>query len=76
MCALNSWRRSLLKGWSQLHDERNWLDGTVGTCHGETLVTRRHGHASIKTTADVYGHLFEGQQREAASRFAKVLRDA
>ena len=27
-----------LKGWSQPHDERNWLDGTVGTCPGETLV--------------------------------------
>ena len=30
------------------------------------MVSRRLGHASIKTTVDVYGHLFEGAQKKAA----------
>ena len=37
------------------------------------LVSRRLGHASIKTTVDIYGHLFEGAQREAAEKFGKVM---
>ena len=40
------------------------------------LVSRRLGHASIKTTIDIYGHLFEGAQRRAAEKFAKGMRDA
>ena len=34
------------------------------------LISRRLGHTPIKTTADVRGHLFAGQQNEAARRFA------
>ena len=39
------------------------------------LISRRLGHASIKTTVDIYGHLFEGAQREAAESFAKLMRN-
>lgn len=38
------------------------------------LVSRRLGHASIKTTVDIYGHLFEGQQKRAAEAFGKAMR--
>jgi integrase len=30
------------------------------------VISQRLGHASIRTTYDVYGHLFEGRNREAA----------
>lgn len=30
------------------------------------VISKRLGHASIRTTYDVYGHLFEGRDREAA----------
>jgi integrase len=38
------------------------------------LVSRRLGHASIKTTVDIYGHLFEGAQKQAAETFGKAMR--
>jgi integrase len=38
------------------------------------LVSRRLGHTSTKNTVDVYGHLFQGAQKEAAERFAKAMR--
>ena len=38
------------------------------------LVSRRLGHASIKTTVDIYGHLFEGAQKAAAEKFARAMR--
>jgi integrase len=31
------------------------------------VISKRLGHASIRTTYDVYGHLFEGRDREAAN---------
>jgi integrase len=31
------------------------------------VISRRLGHASIRTTYDVYGHLFEGRDREASN---------
>jgi len=30
------------------------------------VISQRLGHASIRTTYDVYGHLFEGRDRQAA----------
>ena len=30
------------------------------------VISRRLGHASIRTTYDVYGHLFEGRDRDAS----------
>ena len=39
------------------------------------LVSRRLGHASIKTTVDIYGHLFEGAQKAAAEKFARAMRE-
>lgn len=34
------------------------------------VISKRLGHASIRTTYDVYGHLFEGRDREAADTLA------
>ncbi|MEE9206151.1 MAG: tyrosine-type recombinase/integrase, partial [Acidimicrobiia bacterium] len=31
------------------------------------VVSKRLGHASIRTTYDVYGHLFQGRDKEAAN---------
>ncbi|MEX2422702.1 MAG: hypothetical protein WD990_01875 [Acidimicrobiia bacterium] len=30
------------------------------------FISQRLGHASIRTTYDIYGHLFEGRDRQAA----------
>lgn len=30
------------------------------------VISQRLGHASIRTTYDIYGHLFEGRDRQAA----------
>ncbi len=38
------------------------------------LVQQRLGHKSLSTTADIYGHLFPGHQKDAAVRFAKRMR--
>lgn len=44
------------------------------------VISKRLGHASIRTTYDVYGHLFEGRDREAASALeearARTLADS
>lgn len=40
------------------------------------VISKRLGHASIRTTYDVYGHLFEGRDREAADRLEEVARQA
>jgi len=39
-------------------------------------ISKRLGHASIRTTYEVYGHLFEGRDREAADRLEPVARQA
>ena len=36
-------------------------------------VSKRLGHASIKMTLDVYGHLVDGSQKKAADTFAAVM---
>ena len=38
-------------------------------------VAERLGHASIKLTMDLYGHLFEGSDRESAARMQKMFGD-
>jgi integrase len=38
------------------------------------LISRRLGHASIRTTYDVYGHLFAGRDRQAADRLEQLAR--
>ncbi|MEK5132966.1 site-specific integrase [Bacillus sp. FSL W8-0645] len=38
-----------------------------------TTIKERLGHASIKTTIDVYGHLFPNKQRETADRLDDLL---
>ena len=37
-------------------------------------IAERLGHASIKLTMDLYGHLFEGSDQESADRHAETLR--
>ena len=37
------------------------------------LVQQRLGHASIATTANIYGHLMPGVQRKAALAFAQAM---
>ena len=36
-------------------------------------IAERLGHASIKLTMDLYGHLFEGSDRESADRMQKIF---
>lgn len=36
-------------------------------------IAERLGHASIKLTMDLYGHLFEGFDRESADRMQKIF---
>ena len=36
------------------------------------VISKRLGHASIRTTYDTYGHLFEGRDRQAADRLERV----
>jgi len=64
-------------GQLRLHDLRHF-HASVMLLSGESpvLVSQRLGHASIATTVDTYGHLFPGQQRAAAQRFADRMRDA
>ncbi|MCT1577315.1 tyrosine-type recombinase/integrase [Oceanobacillus kimchii] len=38
-----------------------------------TTIKERLGHASIKTTIDVYGHLFPNKQRETADRLDELF---
>jgi len=38
-------------------------------------IAERLGHASIKLTMDLYGHLFEGSDRESAARMQKMFGD-
>ncbi len=47
--------------------------GTVDVGHPK-VIQERLGHASIKTTLDTYGHLFEGLDEAAADRLEEVWR--
>ena len=38
-------------------------------------IAERLGHASIKLTMDLYGHLFEGSDKESAERMQKLFGD-
>jgi integrase len=38
------------------------------------VISRRLGHASIRTTFDLYGHLFEGRDRQAADALEETGR--
>jgi len=40
------------------------------------VISKRLGHASIRTTYDTYGHLFEGRDRQAADRLEEAYRRA
>ena len=40
------------------------------------VISQRLGHASIRTTYDIYGHLFEGRDREAADALETARTEA
>jgi integrase len=40
------------------------------------VISKRLSHASIRTTYDVYGHLFEGRDREAADTLETARAEA
>jgi integrase len=59
----------------RLHDLRHF-QASVLLQSGQSivLVSKRLGHASVSTTADIYAHIAPGWQKEAAQRFAAVMR--
>ena len=38
----------------------------IAAGEGPHVISRQLGHTSIRTTYDIYGHLFEGRDRQAA----------
>lgn len=53
----------------RLHDLRHsHVALLINQREDHTTIKERLGHASIKTTIDVYGHLFPNKQRETADR--------
>jgi integrase len=61
----------------RLHDLRHF-QASVLLQNGQSLVlvSKRLGHASVSTTADIYSHIAPGWQKAAAQRFAAVMRGA
>jgi integrase len=59
----------------RLHNLRHF-QASVMLQNGQSmvLISKRLGHASVSTTADIYAHIAPGWQKEAAQRFAKVMR--
>jgi hypothetical protein len=43
--------------------------------HPKKIADERLGHASIKLTMDLYGHVFEGSDKESADRMQKLFGD-
>ncbi|MCH2504754.1 MAG: tyrosine-type recombinase/integrase, partial [Dehalococcoidia bacterium] len=74
--AFQSFAKRLGLQGAKVHDLRHF-HASVMLQNGESLllVSKRLGHASIRTTRDVYGHLLRGWQTEAANAFAKAMRD-
>ena len=58
---------------ASMHDLRHWFGAFLLT-HGVPLftVSRLMGHASIKITADKYGYLIQGTDREAVKAFLSL----
>jgi integrase len=58
----------------RIHDLRHthaaWL---IAQGEHPKVIQARLGHASIKTTLDVYGHLFDGLDEKAASRLDSLV---
>ena len=65
------------QGKPKLHALRH-SHASILFAEGESLfeVSRRLGHRSIATTADLYGHVLPGWQKEAANAFAKAMDEA
>jgi integrase len=58
----------------RIHSLRHF-HASVMLQHGQSLVlvSKRLGHASVSTTADIYAHIAGGWQKEAARAFAKAM---
>jgi integrase len=48
----------------------------IGQGEHPTVIQQRLGHASIRTTLDTYGHLFEGLDEAAADRLGEAFEAA
>ena len=61
-------------GKVRLHDLRHF-HASIMFRNGENLalVSKRLGHASVSTTADIYIHMLPKWQRDAANAFAKAM---
>ena len=58
----------------RFHDLRHYhLSALIHLGHNVLLIQQRAGHASSRTTLDIYGHVFKGADREAADAFSKHL---
>lgn len=85
MISPNRWRQRIWKpaaksmglGEVTFHALRH-SQGALLVEQGEhpLVVARRLGHTSVRTVLDVYGHLFEGIDQEAADRLDKRVRGA
>lgn len=66
--------RSSVGGELRFHDLRH-THAALLIAEGEDpyVISKRLGHASIKTTYDIYGHLFEGQDDAAANRLDGLM---
>ena len=71
-----SFAKRLALAGAKVHDLRHF-HASVMLQNGQTLllVSKRLGHASVTTTGDIYGHLLPGWQKEAASAFAKAMKE-
>ena len=58
-----------------VHDLRHTF-ATLGLANGTPLkvMSKRLGHSSISVREDIYSHVSEGMDREAASRIAEAIR--
>lgn len=58
----------------RLHNLRHF-HASVMLQNGQSLVlvSKRLGHGSVSTTADIYAHISVGWQKEAAKAFAKAM---
>lgn len=68
-------RRASLPGWATPHDLRHFYASTlIRSGASVKVVQARLGHASAKTTMDVYGHLFPDEEDRTRQALDKALR--
>ena len=60
----------------KLHSLRHFhASVTLQSGQSLLLISKRLGHAGIATTADIYGHILPGWQKEAANAFARAMEE-